>query len=275
MEHATQHSRRMVAAARSDSSLNHRGDRPVDEFANNAAKHPSSESTLAAIVPLYNEQTTVVELLSRLISQPCISQIVIVDDGSTDQSVPAVKEWLACLPQETADRILLLHHDVNRGKGRAIRTGLDRVTCTHVIIQDADLEYDPADINKLWAVMLDGSADAVFGSRYPENPSLQRGRWVMQSGVSLKSVVALSAASCGMINAAIFGACADMKVRPNSPCVTTVRVCGQGTACWGIGETSLSGDFQTDLYSVGNYGHGSGSFAPCRQGMPMRKRQVA
>jgi len=52
-----------------------------------------------------------------------------------------------------------------------------------VIIQDADLEYDPADINKLWAVMQSGEADVVFGSRYLENSALQRGRWLMQSGV--------------------------------------------------------------------------------------------
>ncbi|MCA9064303.1 MAG: glycosyltransferase family 2 protein [Planctomycetaceae bacterium] len=145
---------------------------------------PSSTTmTLAAIVPLYNEQATVVELLTRLIAQPCISQVIIVDDGCTDESVPLVKNWRTGLPVDTAARIQLLHHDRNRGKGRAIRTGLDCVTCSHVIIQDADLEYDPADINKMWSVMQSGKADVVFGSRYLENPRLQKGRWIMQSGV--------------------------------------------------------------------------------------------
>ena len=85
----------------------------------------AAPSTLAAIVPLYNEDRTVAELITQLIAQPCIHQII-VDDGSTDQSVSAVKECLAGLPQETADRIALLHHDVSRGIGRPIRTRIDR-----------------------------------------------------------------------------------------------------------------------------------------------------
>jgi len=138
---------------------------------------------LAAIVPLYNEQATVTPLLSLLIAQEVVSQVVIVDDGSTDNSVPLVKEWIDTLDTATAERIQLVQHDGNKGKGRAIRTGLEHVTCTHVIIQDTDLEYDPADIKKLWDVMQSGEADVVYGSRYLDNPKLQKGRWVMQSGV--------------------------------------------------------------------------------------------
>lgn len=150
--------------------------------------HQSQNATsvvekLAAIVPLYNEQATVTQLLTQLIAQEVISQVVIVDDGSTDNSVPLVKEWIDTLQPAVAERIQLVQHDINKGKGRAIRTGLEHVTCSHVIIQDADLEYDPADIKKLWAVMQSGEADVVYGSRYLENPKLQKGRWVMQSGV--------------------------------------------------------------------------------------------
>ena len=141
------------------------------------------EDRLAVIVPLYNEQDTVVELLTRLIAQDVVSQIIIVDDGSTDHSVPFVKEWLCDLDTDVAESISFVPHEQNRGKGRAIRTGLDHVTCSHVIIQDADLEYDPQDIAKLWAVMQSGDADVVYGSRYLDKPELQQGRWIMQSGV--------------------------------------------------------------------------------------------
>jgi dolichol-phosphate mannosyltransferase len=143
----------------------------------------ATEDRLAVIVPLYNEERTVVELLTRLIAQDVVAQVVIVDDGSTDASVPLVKEWLTLLPASRAKNITLLQHDANSGKGRAIRTGLDEVMWSHVIIQDADLEYDPADINKLWAVMQSGEADVVYGSRYLDKPELQKGRWLMQSGV--------------------------------------------------------------------------------------------
>ena len=121
--------------------------------------------------------------MTLLIAQEVISQVVIVDDGSTDNSVPFAKEWIDTLEPAIAERIQLVQHDINKGKGRAIRTGLEHVTCSHVIIQDADLEHDPADIKKLWAVMQSGEADVVYGSRYLDSPKLQKGRWVMQSGV--------------------------------------------------------------------------------------------
>ena len=143
---------------------------------------------LAVIVPVYNEERTVAELLRRLEVQPCVSQIIIVDDGSTDRTYEELELWrgrerFTADSSEDSQSIIVLQHGKNRGKGRAIRTGLDHVTCSHVIIQDADLEYDPADINKLWAVMQSGKADVVFGSRYLYNPQLQKGRWLVQSGI--------------------------------------------------------------------------------------------
>ena len=161
----------------------------------------ATSDRLAVIVPVYNEERTVAELLRRLEVQPCVSQIIIVDDGSTDRTYEELKPWRAMADSQrsaapTSDAnhdsvaarfsepsIIFLRHEKNCGKGRAIRTALDHVTSTHVIIQDADLEYDPTDINKLWAVMLSGNADVVFGSRYLDNPHLQRGRWLVQSGV--------------------------------------------------------------------------------------------
>jgi|GEM_PF-279750 len=159
-----------------------------------AGTAPATIDRLAVIVPVYNEDRTVAELLRRLEAQPCVSQIIIVDDGSTDRTWEELEPWRARATfthkhGEDTQSIIVLQHDKNRGKGRAIRTGLDHVTCSHVIIQDADLEYDPADINKLWAVMQSGKADVLFGSRYLENPNLQKGRFVLQSGVRCLNVL--------------------------------------------------------------------------------------
>ena len=148
----------------------------------------AESSRLAVIVPVYNEERTVVELLRRLEAQPCVSQIIIVDDGSTDRTYEELELWrvgerFTADSSASSQSIIVLQHGRNRGKGRAIRTGLDQVTCSHVVIQDADLEYDPADINKLWAVMQSGEADVVYGSRYLNDPGLQRGRIVLQSGI--------------------------------------------------------------------------------------------
>jgi len=161
------------------------------------------EESLAVIVPVYNEERTVAELLRRLEVQPCVSQIIIVDDGSTDRTWEELEPWRAraCLQMETAGSlcetdsrqhgvaIVVVRQDRNRGKGRAIRTGLDCVTCTHVIIQDADLEYDSADIDKLWNVMRSGQTDVVYGSRYLEKSQLQSGRVIFQSGVRLLNLI--------------------------------------------------------------------------------------
>ncbi len=161
------------------------------------------EKSLAVIVPVYNEDRTVGELLRRLAVQPCVSQIIIVDDGSTDRTWEELEPWRSrcCLQRETTSSggeadahehgvtFIVLRQDQNRGKGRAIRTGLDCVTCTHVIIQDADLEYDPADINKLWKLMQSGQADVVYGSRYLEKSQLQSGRVILQSGVRLLNLI--------------------------------------------------------------------------------------
>jgi len=153
-----------------------------------ATQQPIAIDRLAVIVPVYNEDRTVAELLRRLEAQPCVSQIIIVDDGSTDRTYEELEPWrgragFTADSSEDSQSIIVLQHGKNRGKGRAIRTGLEQVTCSHVIIQDADLEYDPADISKLWQVMQSDQAKAVYGSRYLETPDLQRGRFVLQSGV--------------------------------------------------------------------------------------------
>lgn len=154
------------------------------------ADHQASDR-LAVIVPVYNEQATVAELLRRLEEQSVVSQIIIVDDGSTDRTWEVLTPWRVrttlagdgSKPTTDTVSVIVVQHEKNRGKGRAIRTALEHVTCSHVLIQDADLEYDPADIANLWQEMQSGNADVVFGSRYLNTPELQQGRYVLQSGV--------------------------------------------------------------------------------------------
>ena len=116
--------------------------------------------TLSVLIPVYNEKATVLELLRRVEAAaiPLAKQIVIVDDGSTD----GTRELLAGL----GDRAVVVLHERNRGKGAALRTALERATGDVVVIQDADLEYDPAEYAGLLVPILDGRADAVYGSRF-------------------------------------------------------------------------------------------------------------
>ena len=118
-------------------------------------------SKLSVIVPVYDERNTVVEIVRRMraVDLPVDLEIVIVDDGSTD----GTRDVLRQLADSTV-RVVL--HERNRGKGAAIRTGLEKVTGDLVLIQDADLEYDPEDWPKLLSPLLRGKAQVVYGSRF-------------------------------------------------------------------------------------------------------------
>ena len=110
-------------------------------------------ATLSVIIPAFNEVRTVVEILQRVLRQSVVAEIVLVDDGSTDGTWEAVQQFAESADPSDRDRLVLLQHTTNRGKGRAIRTALEHVSGSHVLIQDADLEYDPEDIDRLWSVM--------------------------------------------------------------------------------------------------------------------------
>jgi len=116
---------------------------------------------LSVIIPVFNEVTTIEELLKRVEAVPIAKEIIVVDDFSTD----GTRERLAGLAGQY-DNLKVLCHDKNRGKGYAIRTGLGHVTGEMVIIQDADLEYNPAEYPRLVKPIVEGRADVVYGSRF-------------------------------------------------------------------------------------------------------------
>ena len=118
---------------------------------------------LSVVIPVYNEKETINEILKRVQSVAQDKEIIVVDDRSTDGTTEL-------LSQISDDNITVLFHPVNRGKGAALRTGFECVTGDIVIIQDADLEYDPSEYSRLIEPILDGRADVVYGSRFTGGP---------------------------------------------------------------------------------------------------------
>jgi len=120
---------------------------------------------LSIVIPVYNEQDTLLELIRRVLAVPLKidRELVLVDDCSTD----GTRALYPRLGQEFPDAtIRVFEHNVNQGKGAALRTGYRQVKGDIVIVQDADLEYDPNDYPKLLRPILDGQADVVYGSRF-------------------------------------------------------------------------------------------------------------
>jgi glycosyltransferase involved in cell wall biosynthesis len=117
--------------------------------------------TLSVLIPVYNEAATVGELVRRVRAVPAVTEIVAINDASSDRSGSILEELKA---SGLVD--VVVHHPVNRGKGAAIRSGIAAATGELIVVQDADLEYDPAELPRLMQPILDGRADAVFGSRF-------------------------------------------------------------------------------------------------------------
>jgi glycosyltransferase involved in cell wall biosynthesis len=119
---------------------------------------------LSVVIPVYNEIATVEKLLRQVREVPLDLDVIVVDDGSTD----GTRDLLVNLADELIDQLCM--HEKNMGKGAALRTGFERVKGHVVVIQDADLEYDPLELPLLLEPILSGKADAVYGSRFLGGP---------------------------------------------------------------------------------------------------------
>jgi glycosyltransferase involved in cell wall biosynthesis len=128
-----------------------------------AEHHTAALPELTIVIPVYNEPDTVLEIVQRVQRLPITKQIIVVNDGSTDGTSDALDhlaDW---------DCVEVIEHDINRGKGAALQTGFHHARGKYVIVQDADLEYDPIDILKVIEPLRTGMSDVVYGSRYLES----------------------------------------------------------------------------------------------------------
>ena len=120
-----------------------------------------NHSDVSVVMPVFNERGSLETVLRAVLNQPCVAEVIAVDDHSTDGSF----ELLERLSKQEP-RIRVLRHERNQGKGAALRTGISKASAGIVLIQDADLEYDPEDYGALLKPIFSGKADAVFGSRF-------------------------------------------------------------------------------------------------------------
>ena len=141
---------------------------------------------LSVVIPIYNEVTTLEEILRQVkaVDIGMEKEILLVDDCSTD----GTRELLKKIEGSDDSHVRVFYHSVNRGKGATLRTGFQHVTGDITIIQDADLEYDPQDYPKLIQPILDGDADAVYGSRFLAS----RQHFLLRSFIANKVLTSLS-----------------------------------------------------------------------------------
>ena len=120
---------------------------------------------ISVVIPVYNEVQTIKEIVARVQAVELEKEIIIVDDYSADGTREHLREI-----NQTHENVKVLYHDHNQGKGAALRTGFQAITGDIVIIQDADLEYDPREYPLLLGPIVDGRADVVYGSRFLGGP---------------------------------------------------------------------------------------------------------
>ncbi len=114
---------------------------------------------LSVVMPCYNEAATIEVIAARVLASPLTAELIIVDDGSTDGTLELARAL-------SDPRVRVFAQSVNQGKGAALRRGFSEATAPYVIVQDADLEYDPADFGRVVGPLLEGRADVVFGNRF-------------------------------------------------------------------------------------------------------------
>ena len=127
------------------------------------------EFVLSVVVPVYNEEATLAEVVQRISAVPIRKEIVLVDDCSADGSRDVLVRLRDRFQNDPDNRVVAVFHDRNRGKGAALRTGFSKVSGDVVIVQDADLEYDPGEYPRLLQPIIEGQCDVVFGSRFLGN----------------------------------------------------------------------------------------------------------
>lgn len=152
-----------------------------------ASEHPapnapnSPKLSLAVVIPCYNEVSTVKVLVNRVLAMDVVDEIVIVDDGSTDGTVEVLQE----IEAEEPGIIKIVYHQRNQGKGAALVTGFGHVSSDVIIIQDADLEYDPREYPQLLQPIQEGRAEVVYGSRFLGGPRKAMNFWNMVANKGL------------------------------------------------------------------------------------------
>ena len=119
-----------------------------------------NQRLISVVIPVYNEQATIESVLHRVLALPLSLEVIVVDDGSTD----GTRASIATFADDS--RVHVISKSQNEGKGAALQTGFDHAAGEIIIVQDADLEYDPQDIPRLVQPIIDGTADVVFGSRF-------------------------------------------------------------------------------------------------------------
>lgn len=131
-----------------------------------SALTPPSSFLLSVVIPVYNEEKTLSTLVAAVAKVPIQKQLILIDDASKDGSKNVMQALESQYASDPLNAITLCYHDQNRGKGAALRTGFAHATGDAVIIQDADLEYDPEEYPRLLRPILTGKADVVYGSRF-------------------------------------------------------------------------------------------------------------
>jgi len=119
---------------------------------------------LSVLIPCFNEEKTIAQVVEKVLKHECVREIIVIDDGSTDGSKKIVS-------QINDSKISLLCNDRNLGKGSSVQRGIEVASSQFLVIQDADLEYSPDEYSKLLKPLIDGHADAVFGSRFLSSES--------------------------------------------------------------------------------------------------------
>ncbi len=122
--------------------------------------HTESAPCLSVVIPAYNEAGSIISIIERVLAQKVVQEVILVDDASTDET------WENLQRFASEPRVMLIRHHTNQGKGAALRTGFQHAKAEYVIVQDADLEYDPREYEIVLGPAVAGLADVVFGSRF-------------------------------------------------------------------------------------------------------------